>query len=246
MTSKPRNKHHADNPDDEYTPSDTPQPAWEHVAPASEDDPLHTYSVPAVVEYLPEVEPQPGDPGYVGRWPDDGSVPTPLPEIDPDNPERTDTRGQLEYDHTTRVGKRELGLNMSGDDVRFIQAYIGPEAGMVDGFYGPKTEAGVKWYQQARGEFVSGVMDETTWAHMLDRNARAQDGVKRPSLKHGDHGSAVIELQRALNRRQGSPRLAVDGKFGDRTEAAVLAVQRSELLGATGKVNKTTHDLLEY
>jgi peptidoglycan hydrolase-like protein with peptidoglycan-binding domain len=71
---------------------------------------------------------------------------------------------------TTAIGSRTLRLTnprMNGHDVRFVQRFIGErECGPVDGFYGPLTVAGVRWYQALRGIAVTGVCDPATFRHM--------------------------------------------------------------------------------
>lgn len=67
-------------------------------------------------------------------------------------------------------GTRTLKLTspqMTGDDVKFVQKWIGPErVGTADGIYGPATVAGVKWYQRLRGISVDGEVGRQTWAQM--------------------------------------------------------------------------------
>jgi hypothetical protein len=68
------------------------------------------------------------------------------------------------------IGSRTLRLTnprMNGNDVRFVQRFIGErECGPVDGFYGPRTEAGVRWYQAMRDIAITGVCDPTTFRQM--------------------------------------------------------------------------------
>jgi peptidoglycan hydrolase-like protein with peptidoglycan-binding domain len=71
---------------------------------------------------------------------------------------------------TTAPGTRILepkNPDMSGDDVEFVQHFIGPKhCGAADRFYGPNTTAGVRWYQNMRGVPVTGKVDAHTWAQM--------------------------------------------------------------------------------
>ncbi|MNJ15696.1 putative peptidoglycan binding domain protein [compost metagenome] len=46
-----------------------------------------------------------------------------------------------------------------------------------------------------------------------------------PTLRHGDRGQAVSQLQKQLNQSGAKPALVVDGDFGDVTEKAVRAYQ---------------------
>ncbi|GGY03848.1 N-acetylmuramidase domain-containing protein [Paludibacterium paludis] len=61
-------------------------------------------------------------------------------------------------------------------------------------------------------------------------------------LKKGDHGSAVQELQVKLNTH--GAKLAVDGWFGEATEAAVAMVQRRAGLVVDGMAGQKTIEVL--
>lgn len=68
-----------------------------------------------------------------------------------------------------RPGSRELYLadpHQLGDDVAFVQRFIGPPCGRPDGDYGPKTASGVAWYQHMRGIASDGRCGPRTWAQM--------------------------------------------------------------------------------
>lgn len=68
---------------------------------------------------------------------------------------------------TARRTLRLTQPRMTGDDVRFVQRFIGQaKCGAADGVYGPHTEAGVRWYQQMRGVAVTGVCDAATFGQM--------------------------------------------------------------------------------
>lgn len=73
----------------------------------------------------------------------------------------------------TSPGHRVLRLQkpyMHGEDVEYAQRYIGPKrCGPADGYYGPHTERGVRWYQRMRGIRVDGVVGPVTWRHLLGR-----------------------------------------------------------------------------
>lgn len=53
-------------------------------------------------------------------------------------------------------------------------------------------------------------------------------------MKSGAKGGDVKALQEALNKAGAKPKLAVDGKFGDKTEAALKAWQKKNGLKADG------------
>jgi peptidoglycan hydrolase-like protein with peptidoglycan-binding domain len=60
-----------------------------------------------------------------------------------------------------------------------------------------------------------------------------------PTLRRGASGSAVARLQQILSRRGNDPG-AADGRFGPRTQAAVLAFQRANGLKVDGIVGPIT------
>jgi Putative peptidoglycan binding domain len=69
-----------------------------------------------------------------------------------------------------KPGSRTLRVTkprMHGDDVLFVQRFIGvKQCGPADGSYGPKTQAGVRWYQHMRGIGITGVCDAGTFRQM--------------------------------------------------------------------------------
>lgn len=57
--------------------------------------------------------------------------------------------------------------DLSGDDVEFVQRFIGSKhCGAPDRNYGPKTVAGVKWYQGMRVIHVDGEVGKQTFGQM--------------------------------------------------------------------------------
>lgn len=68
-----------------------------------------------------------------------------------------------------RLGSRELSVRpkpLTGSDVEYVQDWIGDRCGPPDGRYGPKTAAGVRWYQRMRGITVDGKVGPQTWRQM--------------------------------------------------------------------------------
>ena len=76
--------------------------------------------------------------------------------------------------------------------------------------------------------------------------AARKEAAKSPkTLKEGDQGAAVENLQRLLNARlDPSPALDVDGDFGAATRAAVTRFQRSRRLEPTGTADARTWEAL--
>ncbi|TDF86297.1 N-acetylmuramidase domain-containing protein [Pseudomonas sp. H9] len=65
-----------------------------------------------------------------------------------------------------------------------------------------------------------------------------------PTLRHGDRGQAVSQLQKQLNQAGAKPVLVVDGDFGDATEKAVRAFQARVGLVDDGIAGEKTQSAL--
>ncbi|MFF0174173.1 peptidoglycan-binding domain-containing protein [Micromonospora profundi] len=64
-------------------------------------------------------------------------------------------------------GSRTLRRDATGDDVGFVQRFIGErQCGKADGKFGARTEAGVRWYQKMQGLAADGVVGPRTWRKM--------------------------------------------------------------------------------
>jgi D-alanyl-D-alanine carboxypeptidase/Putative peptidoglycan binding domain len=71
------------------------------------------------------------------------------------------------YAHGAKPGSRTLTAGASGDDVAFVQRFIGAKwCGKDDGVFGPGTRAGVLDYQRMRGLAADGVVGSQTWHSM--------------------------------------------------------------------------------
>ena len=146
-----------------------------------------------------------------------------------------------------------LKLGSTGEAVKALQKAIGGL--VVDGSYGPLTEARVKTYQKSKGLAVTGVTDAAVWkALMADHPVTTTTTTsgstvtslateftpyKSTVLRYGSTGTAVKVLQRGLGG------LVVDGSFGSLTLAAVKSFQTSRKLSATGVVDAATWKALE-
>ncbi|GIE93306.1 peptidoglycan-binding domain-containing protein [Paractinoplanes rishiriensis] len=108
---------------------------------------------------------------------------------------------------------------------------------VVDGKFGPKTEAATKDFQAAEGLPVTGVVDEATWKALPDGNAM-------PTLRQGSKGDVVRNLQQALTLGasglwETTPQ-KIDGHFGPNTDASVRAFQGWANLPVDGVVGQQT------
>ncbi len=96
----------------------------------------------------------------------------------------------------------------------------------VDGVFGSGTEAQVVAFQKSRGLAADGIVGAKTWtALQLTRT-------------EGCEGHAVFGLQHCAEAK--GFRTAQDGVFGPKTEAAIVAFQRSRGLAADGVVGPRT------
>lgn len=87
----------------------------------------------------------------------------------------------------------------------------------VDGFFGAKTDAAVRSFQQSEDLDVDGIVGPLTWTALV------------VTVKRGSRGDAVRGVQEEFRHRDetGDPSLAlqVDGIFGPQTDDAVRGFQ---------------------
>jgi len=137
-------------------------------------------------------------------------------------------------------GQPTISPGATGDAVRVLQRALrrSPMWGfVVDGVFGPKTEAAVKDIQQSAGLVADGVVGPLTWAAL-------PNGAPMPRLQEGSTGEVVKCLQQVLT--VGGPGVwntvpdAVDGSFGPSTKASVQAFQTWGGVTADGIVGDQT------
>jgi peptidoglycan hydrolase-like protein with peptidoglycan-binding domain len=157
-----------------------------------------------------------------------------------------------------------LKQGSQGPEVKQLQETLnslGYSVGTADGVFGPRTEAAVVRFQEARGLEADGVVGLKTQQALKKASAPASGDVFEPSrpqwtaapslqdvlnngkqLKQGMQGPAVAEVQQLLG-------LEADGQFGPATKAAVEAFQKANKLtpppGLEGVVGKTTLQALQ-
>ena len=93
---------------------------------------------------------------------------------------------------------------------------------VVDGVFGPQTEAKVKDFQSGSSLTPDGIVGPQTWAAL-------PDGRPMPLLQEGSKGAAVKSLQDVLSNGQGEWNVApgaIDGDFGAKTKKSVEAFQK--------------------
>jgi len=137
-------------------------------------------------------------------------------------------------------GMPTISIGATGEPVRQAQRALRrtPDVTLVvDGNFGPLTEASTKHFQQSAGLPATGVIDEVTWKALPDGNAM-------PLMKEGSKGDAVRSLQTALT--QGAFGLwattpqGVDGEYGPNTAASVRAFQAWAAIEVDGIVGQET------
>jgi peptidoglycan hydrolase-like protein with peptidoglycan-binding domain len=136
-------------------------------------------------------------------------------------------------------GARVLKVGVNGADVRVLQHALddlGYNVGGIDGFFGSRTDAGVRGFQSANGLAVDGVVGRVTKTAIAGL-MRNDTGTEVLSL--GSRGDEVRKLQTLLNRNgfdAGTP----DGVFGPITLRAVLSFQAHQKLWVDGLVGPKT------
>ncbi|MDX2343257.1 MAG: peptidoglycan-binding protein [Acidimicrobiia bacterium] len=126
----------------------------------------------------------------------------------------------------------------SGDAVKVLQRLLksrGLFTGAVRGNFRQLTEAAVVAFQDRHvghdGQRLAGtgrVDADTWWALLHPAAAHAGNEMDRPTLRRGDNGSTVVDLQQLLVA-QGALDASTSGSFLNLTEAAVYYFQETHL-----------------
>ncbi|MBE9103306.1 peptidoglycan-binding domain-containing protein, partial [Vacuolonema iberomarrocanum] len=134
----------------------------------------------------------------------------------------------------------------SGDRVADLQnrlADLGFYNGPISGYFGEQTEAAIFDFQESQGLAADGIVGAGTWNVLNGAGSggsNADDGL----LIVGDVGPEVSALQRRLIDL-GYYDGGVDGVYGQQTESAILAFQRSAGLNPDGIVGSDTRIALD-
>ena len=154
-----------------------------------------------------------------------------------------------------------LRRGAAGMEVRLVQFWLRLAADnysalrtvTVDGSYGAATVSAVEAFQTLFGLTPDGVVGRSTWNKLKEVGlavankivaANVAPGQFTTTTRAGSSGTAVRAVQYYLRRLAAYysdvPRVAVDGKFGAGTAAAVRRFQRYFGLTADGVVGRTT------
>ena len=145
-----------------------------------------------------------------------------------------------------------LEFGSRGSDVLQLQKALlelGFNPNGTDGKFGRGTETAVKAYQAARGLEVDGKAGTLTLTMLYGETSGEEGTITTPvttnpnTLKYGDSGSRVTELQTALVKL-GYDTNGVDGRFGAGTQRAVISFQKDNGLEADGLAGTKTLELL--
>ena len=138
---------------------------------------------------------------------------------------------------TTRLEK-----GSTGSDVKELQTKLkklGYYDAYVDGDYGDTTVAAVKAFQKKYNLTADGIAGKETLKKLDSVYENANSAKDGDSLRMGDSGSAVKDLQTKL-KKLGYYDGTVDSTFGSGTYAAVKAFQKKYNLTADGVAGSET------
>ncbi|MGE5405498.1 MAG: peptidoglycan-binding protein [Candidatus Saccharibacteria bacterium] len=136
--------------------------------------------------------------------------------------------------------QRSLYWGLRGDDVARLQDMLtraGYSPGSIDGIFGYQTSTAVTKFQKDLGLDVDGIAGPQTIAALS--KALISESTEKRTLRWGDSGSDVLEVQKALNWG-GYDAGQEDGVFGDKTNDAVVKLQLDFDLEADGTVGPQT------
>ncbi|MCL1854175.1 MAG: peptidoglycan-binding protein [Clostridia bacterium] len=148
-----------------------------------------------------------------------------------------------------------LEFGSHGPEVLALQKNLlslGFDPNGADGKFGRGTESAVIAYQNSKKLKADGKAGAATLAavnaDITSQNAAtgpAAAGSSNPNtLKYGDQGPRVTDLQTKLNQL-GYPTNGIDGRFGAGTQRAVTAFQKANKMKADGLAGTQTLSMLE-
>jgi peptidoglycan hydrolase-like protein with peptidoglycan-binding domain len=109
--------------------------------------------------------------------------------------------------------------------------------GLADGFYGPKTDAAIRDFEQAAGLRPSAEPSETLLAAIARSNVKAKpaEGFRDPIAALLAPNGRITAVQRALTEFGYGP-LATSGVYDTQTRAAIERFERARKRPVTGQI----------
>lgn len=148
------------------------------------------------------------------------------------------------------LNDNNLSKGDAGSDVTMLQKMLHDLdfSITVDGIFGSETEKAVKTFQQQHGIAATGIVTPEVMGMIQEEvslpNVPDKKFTSGAFIKKGDSGSAVVSIQKALNKMGAKPKLDEDGVFGNNTLNAVKAFQKKKKLQVDGIVGQATFDSL--
>lgn len=158
-----------------------------------------------------------------------------------------------------------LKLGSKGDEVKVLQYFLDAISLFydnippvkIDGIFGNATKDAVESFQQKFGLDVDGIVGKNTWRKLYEIYKTIEPYLIPPSttpypgyvISQGDRGENVKTIQTwlsAISKVYPSiPSVSVDGVFGPRTKAAIIAFQKQFSLTPDGLVGPKTWEKLD-
>ncbi|GAA2705164.1 peptidoglycan-binding protein [Micromonospora olivasterospora] len=142
-----------------------------------------------------------------------------------------------------RLGDRVLRLECRGGDVRELQTLanrLGARL-VVDGVFGPRTNAWVRSFQKAHALELDGIVGPATLAALRKATTPPKPQAGRApgsrTLRRGSTGEDVAFVKRFIGARRCGP---AGPDFDERTDAAVRWYQRMRGIADDGVVGRIT------
>ncbi len=162
--------------------------------------------------------------------------------------------------------ERTLRLGSSGDDVRQLQGFlkqfpdIYPE-GLETGYFGARTDAAVRRFQEKHGIEPAGVVGPKTRAKLAELTAESKRPIRLETDEARVHPYRNVEIDEAVTRGSSGknvekvqeflgmfpdiyPNGRASGFYGVETEQAVKKFQRKVGLKETGEIDEKTKEVL--
>ncbi len=134
-------------------------------------------------------------------------------------------------------------------ELQVMLAGTGHDPGGTDGTFGPLTFGAVRHFQMVTGLPATGTVDQGTWEALVIAPVVATvTGTSESSavvVAYATRGPDVADLQTLLEAIGYDPG-PIDWTFGPMTRDAVIRFQAARNLDATGIVNQTTWDALQF